>query len=49
LPRQIVGAGHAAIADPRAAQYAMPGFRIDHDRLQGSRVVGLLVIGPMIP
>jgi hypothetical protein len=40
-PRQIVGAGHAAIADPHTAQHAMAGLHSGHDRLQGPRVVGV--------
>ena len=40
-PRQIIGAGHAAIGDPDASQRAMPGLHGGYDRLQGSRVVGV--------
>ena len=40
-PRQILGAGHAAIGDPDAAQHAMPGLHGGHDRLQGPRIVGV--------
>ena len=40
-PRQIVGAGHAAIGDPDPPQHAMPGLHGGYDRLQGSRVVGI--------
>ena len=35
-PRQIIGAGHAAIGDPNASQHAMPSFHRGYDRLQGS-------------
>src|SRR6202048_3183570 len=40
-PRQIAGAGHAAIGDPDPPQHAMPGLHGGYDRLQGSRVVGV--------
>jgi hypothetical protein len=40
-PRQIVGAGHAAIGDPDATQHSMPGLHGGHDRLQGPRIVGV--------
>ena len=40
-PRQILGAGHAAVGDPDASQHAMSGLHGGHDRLQGSRVVGV--------
>ena len=40
-PRQIAGAGHAAIGDPNPSQHSMPGLHGGHDRLQGLRVVGV--------
>ena len=40
-PRQILGAGHAAVGDPDASQHAMPRLHGGHDRLQGPRIVGI--------
>src|SRR5262245_14717966 len=40
-PRQIGGAGYAAIGDPNPSQHSMPGLHGGHDRLQGSGVVGV--------
>ena len=40
-PRQIVGAGHAAVGDPDPPQHAVPGLHGGHNRLQGPRVVGV--------
>ena len=34
-PRQILGAGHAAVGDPDAPQHAVPRLHRGHDRLQG--------------
>ena len=40
-PRQIVGAGHAAVGDPHPPEHAVPGLHGGDDRLQGPRVVGV--------
>src|SRR6201982_4134175 len=40
-PREIVGAGHAAVGDPDPSHHTMPGLHSGHDRLQGPRIVGI--------
>ena len=40
-PRQIGGAGHAAIGDPDPANGTMAGLHGRHDRLQSLRIVGV--------
>ena len=36
-PRQIVGAGHAAVGDPDPPPHAVPGLHGGYNRLQGPR------------
>ena len=40
-PRQILGAGHAAVGNPHALEHAVPRLHRRHDRLQSLGVVGV--------
>src|ERR1700757_1390393 len=40
-PREILGAGPAAVRDPDPSHHTMPGLHGGHDRLQGPRIVGI--------
>ena len=40
-PGQVLGAGHAAIADPHPPDHAVPGLHRRHDRLKRPRIMGV--------